>query len=62
MLDEASPHVGAEMGIQEALRTVLRMARVNCVAERIEPYGEQGAWSAVCGSGLSAPAPARAYC
>jgi hypothetical protein len=35
---------GPSMGVEEALRTVLRMARVSCVAERIEPYGEQGAW------------------
>jgi hypothetical protein len=62
MLDEARPHVGAEMGIQEALRTVLRSARVSCVAERIEPYGEEGGWSGACGSGLLEPAPARAYC
>jgi hypothetical protein len=62
MLDEASPHVGADMGVQEALRTVLRMARVSCVAERIEPYGEQGAWSGACRTALLEPAPARAYC
>jgi hypothetical protein len=62
MLDEARTHVGADMGVQEALRTVLWSARVSCVAERIEPYGEQGAWSGVCGCGLSAPVPARAYC
>jgi hypothetical protein len=40
MLDDASPHVGASVGVEEALRTVLRRARVSCVAERIEPYGE----------------------
>jgi hypothetical protein len=45
MLDEASPHVGAEMGVEAALRIVLRAARVSCVAERVEPYGGVGAWS-----------------
>jgi hypothetical protein len=42
MLDEASPHVGAQAGVEEALRTVLRRARVSYVAERIVPYGEAG--------------------
>jgi hypothetical protein len=62
MLDEAGPHVRAGAGVEEALRTVLRSARVSCVAERIEPYGEQEARSGACGSRLSAPVPARAYC
>jgi hypothetical protein len=62
MLDEGSPHVRADMGVQEALRTVLRSARVSCVAERIEPSGEQGAWSGACGSRLLEPVAVRTYC
>jgi hypothetical protein len=61
MLDEAGPHVRADVGIEEALRAVLQRARVSCMAERIVPYGEVGAWG---GWGVSAhrtPAPVRAY-
>jgi hypothetical protein len=45
MLDEASPHVGAEAGDEDALRIALRRARVSCVAGRVEPDVEVGAWS-----------------
>jgi hypothetical protein len=62
MLDAASPHVRAEAGVEEALRMVLRRARVNCVAERIQPYGEAMDSSGWCGSAHPAPAPERAYC
>jgi hypothetical protein len=61
MIDEAGTHVGAEMGVQEALRIVLRRARVSCVSERIEPYGEVGTSSGWWASGYGTPAPARAY-
>jgi hypothetical protein len=62
MIDEASPHVRAGVGVEEALRTVLQKARVSSMAERVEPYGEVGAWSSVGGSAHLTPAPARAYC
>jgi hypothetical protein len=33
MLDEASPHVGAEAGVEQALRIVLRSASARFTAE-----------------------------
>jgi hypothetical protein len=62
MLDEAGPHVGAGVGVEEALRTVLRRARVSCMAERVEPYGEVGVWAGAGGFAHRAAASARAYC
>jgi hypothetical protein len=47
MVDEGGPHVGAGVGIEEALRVVLRKARVGGMAEWVEPYGEVDAWSHV---------------
>jgi hypothetical protein len=58
MLDEGGPHVGAGAGVEEALRIVLRRARVSCVAERIEPYGE----SVRCEPGRPGPAAPKMYC
>jgi hypothetical protein len=57
MVDEAGPHVGGDVGVQEALRTVLRRARVHGLADRRAAYGEVG-WPR-CGP--RSPAPARAY-
>jgi hypothetical protein len=61
MLDEASPHVGAGVGVEEALRTVLRRARVSCMAERIEPYGEVSGWTDGWWHRHEAPPPPRPY-
>jgi hypothetical protein len=62
MLDEANPHVGAEAGVEEALRIVLRRAHVSCVAERIEPYGETNGGSAAWWHRHGTPPPPRPYC
>jgi hypothetical protein len=64
MLDVSGPHVGDGLGVEAALRTVLRRARVSCMAERVEAYGGVGAWSGVAGVAHSyaATVPARPYC
>jgi hypothetical protein len=61
MIDEANPHVGVGVGVEEALRTVLRRARVGCMAERVVPYGEVGAWWQGGGSGHRVADRARPY-
>jgi hypothetical protein len=64
MLDASGPHVGDGVGVEAALRTVLRQARVSCMAERVDGYGAVGAWSGWCGVayGNAGTVPARPYC
>jgi hypothetical protein len=62
MLDEGGPHVGAGAGVEEALRTVLRRARVGCMADRVEPYGAVDAWSHIGASAHGVVHRARPYC
>jgi hypothetical protein len=62
MLDEANPHVGDGVGVEEALRTVLQRARVGCMAERIEPYGAVDAWSHIGASAHGVVNRTRPYC
>jgi hypothetical protein len=64
MLDASGPHVGDGVGVEAALRTVLRQAKVSCMAERVEGYGGMGAWSGLGESAYwsAAARPARPYC
>jgi hypothetical protein len=62
MIDEGGPHVRGGVGIEEALRVVLRRARVGCMAEWMEPYGAMNAWSHVGGSAHRVVDRPRSYC
>jgi hypothetical protein len=64
MVDASTPHVGGDVGVEGALRTVLQQARVSCMAERVDGYGAMRAWSGLGGVAHSstAAAPVRPYC